>query len=485
MKKIKSIHFVGIKGVGVAPLAIIAKQAGFRVSGCDIEDEFITDAPLKKAGIVPLVGFSKDHVKGVDLVITTGAHGGFDNEEVLEAKKDSTNVWTQGEAVGEFMKGEIFGKKGMIGISIAGSHGKTTTTAMLATVLKNAHLNPSFLVGTGDVPSLGAPGAYGKGDFFIAEADEYATEPTHDKTPKFLWQHPKILICTNIELDHPDLYGSIDDIRHAFLKFVNNLGGGGVLIIGGDDGQNRKLLEEYKGRAITFGKKGHNDFIIRNVSISGQQTFFWVDNNKTSLGEFVLKVPGEHNVFNALGAMIAALEIGLPIEKIREGLMQFVGTKRRFEYLGRLDSGALLFDDYAHHPTEIKKTLQAFRQSYPKAKIVCVFQPHTYSRTKTLFEEFIYSFSYADTVLMCNIYPSLREKADPTVSSKLLIEAMAKFHKQTEFLPKPSDVVEYIERKRYGKDTIIITMGAGDIYKIANTLLHPKSRELWIKHTKS
>ena len=191
MNKIKKIHFVGVKGVGMAPLAIIAKEAGFIVSGCDIDQQFITDAPLRKAEITPTLGFHKEHVKDCDLVITTGAHGGFDNVEVIEAKQQGIPVWTQGEAGGKFMNGEIF-KRTFEGISVAGCHGKTTTTAMIATILKETRLDPTFLIGTGNIPSLGSCGHFGKGRYFVAEADEYATEPKYDKTPKFLWQKPKI-----------------------------------------------------------------------------------------------------------------------------------------------------------------------------------------------------------------------------------------------------------------------------------------------------
>ncbi len=470
MKKIKSIHFVGIKGVGMAPLAIIAKEAGFMVSGCDIVEEFITDEPLRKAEIVSIEGFSKLHIEKTDLVITTGAHGGFDNLEVAFAREKGIPVWTQGQAVGEFMKGELFNRR-QIGISVTGSHGKTTTTAMLATVLKEAGMDPSYVVGTGMVPSLGSSGHYGRGKYFVAEADEYATEPTYDKTAKFLWQHPEILIFTNIEMDHPDLYDSVDEIRIAFLQFAKLLPRNGTLIVYGGDPQIQKLLKEYGGKVIKFGYTEDNDFVLTRINISDNQTFFWVSTHGSSLGEFVLAIPGEHNALNAVAVIIAALECGLNIEKIKKGLALYLGSKRRSEHIGTLPSGALLFDDYAHHPTEIKKTLIAFRKRFPKSKLVCIFQPHTYSRTKSLFEEFITSFQSADTVILSNIYPSLREKPDVSVSSKLLADKTRTFHKNVLFLPELSDVVEYIKRQQYGKDTVVITMGAGDIYKIASSLL--------------
>ncbi len=475
MKKIKSIHFVGIKGVGMAPLAIIAKEAGFTVSGCDIADEFITDEPLQKVGITPMVDFSPSHLSGgrakmVDLVITTGAHGGFDNPEVAFAREKGIPVWTQGEAVGEFMKGELFGRT-QIGISVTGSHGKTTTTALLATVLKEAGADPSYVIGTGNVPSLGSSGHFGHGKYFVAEADEYATEPTYDKTPKFLWQHPEIAIFTNIELDHPDLYDSVDAIRKACLQFANKLPQNGTLIAYGGDPQTEKLLKEYTGNRITFGFTDNNDLVVTRISNTVDQTFFWVARHGNTLGEFVLSISGEHNVLNATAVIAAALECGFSIDVIKKGLMRYTGSKRRSEYIGQLASGALLYDDYAHHPTEIKKTLTAFRKRFPKSKLVCIFQPHTYSRTKTLFDQFVTSFSTADTVILSDIYPSLRESSDVTISSKLLVDKIKAIHKDVLFLSVLHDVVEYIKRQQYGKDVVVITMGAGDIYKIASSLL--------------
>lgn len=467
MHKIKSIHFVGIKGVGMTPLAIIAKEAGIKVTGSDLTDEFITDEVLKKSGITLLEGFSKTNIKNVDLVIATGAHGGFENEEVKEAKRKNIKVLTQGEAVGIFMDGKIFERK-FDGISIAGSHGKTTTTALTAAIFKESGVDPSFIIGTGNIPFLGSSGHYGKGNYFIAEADEYATEPTFNKKSKFLWQYPKIAVFTNIDFDHPDLFNSIEEVKNAFFAFATQVAfKNGVLVVNGDDIHIKKTLENYTGEKITFGFSPRNDYVITKINVSDFQTFFWVETHGVSLGEFAIKLVGEHNALNALAAAIVALQAGIKLEEIKKTLKVFSGTKRRFEHVGELFSGALLYDDYAHHPTEIKKTLRAFRQVFPKNQIICIFQPHTHSRTEKLFDEFSYSFNDANLLILTDIYPSSREKdSDYSISSKKLFEKISRFKNQVMFLAKPQDVIEYIRQKQYKKDTIVITMGAGDIYKI-------------------
>lgn len=470
--KYKKIHFVGVKGVGMAPLAIIAKEAGFEVSGTDIKDKFITDEVLLRAEITSIIGFSEKNVLGADLVITTGAHGGFSNIEVKKAKEMGIKVLTQGEAVGFFMKGRIF-KRRFIGISVAGTHGKTTTTAMIATVLKSSGLDPSFLVGTGFIPSLGLPGHYGKGEYFVAEADEYATEPVLDKTAKFLWQHPKIAVVTNIDFDHPDVYDSLADVVLVFSKFVSMLPENGLLIACGDDRGVCELLKTYKGQRITYGLLRSNDFVINNIKFKDGITEFTLEKNDSKLGKFYLSVFGEQNVLNATAAILTGYSLGLDTNFIKKGLLAFKGTKRRAEYIGKLYFGAKLFDDYAHHPTEIKATLKAFRDVFPNKKIVCIFQPHTFSRTRALFKQFITSFNYSDTVILTEIYSSFREKKDKAISSRDLAESIGKLGKDAIFLPELSDVVKYIDKNQYKNDTVLVTMGAGDIYKINSKLKIP------------
>lgn len=469
MNRKKHIHFVGIKGVGMTPLAIIAKEAGYIVTGSDIEDVFITDDSLKRAGITPLVGFDPKRVESADLVITTGAHGGFDNVETKAAIERHISVWTQGQAVGEFMKGTIF-KRVYDGISIAGTHGKTTTTAMISTMFSYAKQNPSYVIGTSSIPSLGLPGHFGKGRYFIAEADEYATEPQYDRTIKFLWQHPKIIVISNIELDHPDIFSNVESMREVFLEFANRLPEDGLLVACGDDTQVKQILKSYKGRRLTYGFAETNDFVIKRVSGSEGIMFFHLFSEGHELGEFMLNVFGEHNALDAAAAIIVGLEVGLDINTIKKSLKDFSGSRRRSEYIGTTPSGALLYDDYAHHPTEIRETLMGFKKNFPKKRIVCIFQPHTYSRTKELYNDFVKAFTDADSVVITDIYPSLREEIDPTISSEKLAMDISQTHNNTTYQSKLSDVVEYINKNAYKKDSIILTMGAGDVYKIHQNL---------------
>jgi UDP-N-acetylmuramate--alanine ligase len=264
----------------------------------------------------------------------------------------------------------------------------------------------------------------------------------------------------------------MESLRKAFLDFSDNVADDGVLIICKDDLETSKLIGSFKKRTVTFGFSKTSDFYIERLSIEQDKMFFWVNANDTSLGEFSVGVTGEHNALNALCTIVACLELGLSIEKIKKGLSKFVGTKRRFEFIGEIESGALLYDDYAHHPTEIRKTLQAFKKTFPNKKIVCIFQPHTFSRTKSLFEQFISSFSDANELILIDIYPSLREEIDNSVSSKLLAEQIKKNHKNVEYIPSLDDVVEYLGQKSFGKDYVLITMGAGDVYKIYEKLVN-------------
>ena len=465
-KKQFPIHFVGIKGVGMTAVAILLKEAGFPVTGSDTAETFITDAALEKAGIQVLSAFKEDHVKQAKLVITTGAHGGFSNPEVVTAKANGIAVWTQGEAVGKLMQGTLLSDTPYTGISVAGTHGKTTTTSMLATIFSSLKLDPSYIIGTSSIPSLPFPGHFGKGSYFIAEADEYASEPNSDKTPKMLLQHPKYAVVTSVELDHPDMYEDIQAVKDAFASFISGIPSDGLLVAFGDDENLRELLPRASCPVRTYGFSPRNDFVINRVFVSGHQTFFWVRGDGTDLGEFRLNVSGEHNALNALAALIIGLEVGQDLNHLKQALGDFVGSKRRMEFLGELTSGAKLYDDYAHHPTEIVKTLRAFRQMYPRERITVIFQPHTFSRTKKLFDQFTNSFSDADRVILMDIFGSARESGVQDVTTAHLLQAMNRTHKSVQYGKTPEEIIHLVDLETLTDRDVIVTMGAGDVYKL-------------------
>jgi len=435
----KRIHFVGIKGVAQAALAVWYKEAGYAVTGSDVADIFPTDEVLAKAKI-SVLDFNPKNITNIhpELVIYTGAHGGRDNDEVVEALAQKISVIPHGKALGEVMQG----KKQ---ISVAGSHGKTTTTAMIACILSHAGFDPSWAIGCGEIRGLGLPGHFGRGNIFIAEADEYVTDPGHDLTPRFLWQHPDILVVTNIDWDHPDVYASLAEVKAAFSSF-----------------------EHQAKRTITT-----DDFQVTHISFGEKRTFFTLVQNGMNLGDFTLKVPGTHNAKNAGLAILACMELGVSREKIAEGLLAFGGTKRRFEFIGEIH-GAKIIDDYAHHPGEIKATLAAARQWYPNKKIRAVFQPHTYSRTKALLPGFAQAFGNAHEVILTDIYASAREHETLGISGKTLVEEVSKHHPHVSYAPGFDEVKQKLLQNLQPTDVILL-MGAGDIYGWSKRILNNES----------
>lgn len=431
LTKIKKIHFVGIKGIAMAALAVYCKERGFVVSGTDTEEEFPSDEVLRKAGIEPAVGFDVNHVNNAELVIYTGAHGGRDNIEVAEAIEKNVPVLPHGKCLGIFMEGKRQ-------ISVAGSHGKTTTAAMIATILTHAGYDPAYAIGCGEIAGLGEPGHYSRGDWFIAEADEYVTDPGHDATPRFLWQSPEILVITNIDFDHPDVYSSLSDVEKAFKKLREKVGGSGEVITA-------------------------SDARISNLHYHNGRTYFQSETSGVVLPEIMLQVPGRHNAINASLAALAANRVGISWDLIIKALSQFGGAKRRFEKIATVGT-TVFYDDYAHHPAEIRATLSAARAWFPKQKIIAVFQPHTYSRTKALLDEFARSFSDADFAITTDIYASAREHDTLGILGKTLAEKVAQNHRNSFFAKGKEEVKKILDAKVSDGD-IIIFMGAGDIYK--------------------
>lgn len=425
MDKVKRIYFVGIKGVAMAALAIWAKESGKIVAGSDVGEEFPTDEELKKAEIDVHEGFDEKHLTAFkpDFVVYTGAHGGRDNPQVVYANEHAIPSLPHGQALGFVMKGKRQ-------ISVAGSHGKTTTAAMIATILTEADLDPSYAIGCGSIRGLGAAGHAGKGDWFVAEADEYVTDPGHDLTPRFMWQKPEVLVVTNIDYDHPDVYPNLLAVQQAFVNLQR---------------QSKFTFMSADDEASSVLNKS------RNVATFGLSE---------KLNTLKLQIPGRHNMLNAAAAAEACGRIGIAWEIVKRGLERFGGTKRRFEKLGEL-RGALIYDDYAHHPKEIEATIAAFRDKYPKKRLIVIFQPHTYSRTKALLTDFSRALARADIALITDIYASARETQTEEGLARQLGGVYA---------PTRNDVSLWLA-KELKADDVIVFMGAGDIYQWAREMI--------------
>ncbi|MBI4064953.1 UDP-N-acetylmuramate--L-alanine ligase [Candidatus Gottesmanbacteria bacterium] len=455
LKKIKKIHFVGIKGIAMAALALWAKEAGFSVTGSDIDEHFPSDSELVKAAITVDKGFYAAHIDIYmpNLVIYTGAHEGRDNVEVQKAIELNIPVLPHGKALGAVMNEKRQ-------ISVAGSHGKTTTAAMIATILFSNGLDPSYAVGCGEIFGLGAGGHFGNGEFFVAEGDEYVTDPGHNSTPRFLWQHPELLVVTNIDFDHPDVYASLADVKEAFVRLQRNLVDIKTTIVNADERACDVLRRT--GAVVSYGFSSQADYQIVDISYRSMRTFYSLKQKGKKIASFSLRVTGKHNALNGAAAAIACHTLGLSWEKIETGLLGFTGTKRRFEKLGE-KRGILYYDDYAHHPKEIEATLSGARLWYPKRRIIAVFQPHTYSRTKALLKEFGRSFYGADRVLVSDIYASARESDTMEVTSQVLVDEINKDKTTTFYAKGAIEVISYLKKEVRPND-IVIFMGAGDIY---------------------
>ena len=480
MVSYRKIYFMGIKGVGMATLAIIAKQAGFIVAGSDVEEEFITDKILKDAGIDIHVGFKKENVddffgtnpKEEYLLIATAAHEGFNNVEAEWARDNGIKVISHGEAVGTFMSGDLFDRN-FEGVSVSVSHGKTTIAGMIAACLSSLGLDPSFMVGTSEIFPIGAAGHFGTGKYFVAEADEYFSEGTYDRKPKFLYQKPKYLIINNIDFDHPDFFRDIEEVIGAYGKFVLQLSKNALLIVNGDDGQVREVIRAVGAvRVITYGADDENEFVIKNFRQEEFGCRFEVLRNSTLLGHFDLSVPGYHNAKNSLAVIALLIELGTSIKDVQRVLPKFKGVKRRLEKIGETTTGVLIFDDYAHHPEEIRKTLEAIHGAYPDKKITLVFQAHTYGRTRALLSKFTSSFVGVSELIILPTFASARDSRDHSLKEdQEFVEKIRAVQPNVKLIENQALMVEYIEKNIIGSDHLILTMGAGDVYKVGCKLV--------------
>lgn len=472
----RSIHFVGIKGIAMTALALWANDRGIAVTGSDVKTEFPSDSMLKNAGIAVSSGFSSTHINDSakpDLVIYTGAHEGVDNIEVKTAIARGIPILSHGMALGLAMVGKSQ-------ITVAGSHGKTTTSAMIATILTHAGYDPSYAIGCGEIFGLGKPGHCGKGEFFVAEGDEYVTDKSHDDTPRFLWQTPEVLVVTNIGFDHPDVYASLSDVQHAFVRLQKKLTGMKTTVVNADDPSSTVLYPS--GKTVSFGTTSSADYQVVDISnremttgtTKERRSAFTLKHKGKTVEAFILNVAGKHNALNAAAAGIACHAIGLSWKQITNGLCSFYGTKRRFEKIGEAQ-GILYYDDYAHHPDEIRATTVSARSWFLGRRLICVFQPHTYSRTKALLADFAKSFSNCDVVVLTDIYASAREHDTMGITGKTLVSEVSKHHKDVRYAPDANAVYKALKNMIHDND-VVFFMGAGDIYNwekiIVQKLIH-------------
>lgn len=452
-KKYQHIHFVGIGGIGMSGIAEVLLNLGYRVSGSDARKSPLT-ARLEKLGASVYEGHAASNVEGAQVVVTSTAVRA-DNPEVVEAQRNKVPVIPRAEMLAELMRLKY-------GIAIAGSHGKTTTTSMVATLLDKAGVDPTVVVG-GRVNTLGSNAKLGRGDFMVVEADE------SDKS--FLKLSPTIAVVTNIDLEHLDFYSGIEEIRDHFVQFVNKVPFYGAVIICLDDVNVQTIIPQIKRRVITYGMRAHAEIAASDVQIMRENfgSEFTVKQRGEILGRVKLNVPGEHNVCNALAAVAVALELEIPFEKIAAGLEAFSGAGRRFEIKGTVEEqNILVVDDYGHHPTEIRATLAAAKTS--GRRIVTLFQPHRYTRTAALHEEFARAFYDADVVLLSDIYAASEDPIEGVTAQALAEETEKYGHRNVRYIGAIESGAEALKAIAQPGD-LVITLGAGSVSRVGDEFL--------------
>lgn len=454
--KLRRIHFVGIGGVGMSGLAEILMSYPLTISGCDLSESDITRR-LASLGIRVQGGHDPSHLDDADLLVTTSAVS-EENEEVRRARARGIPVIRRAEMLAEVMRLKQ-------GIAVAGTHGKTTTTSMIGAILTAASFDPTILVG-GRAHYLGTNARLGQGEWLVAEADEF------DRS--FLELTPVLAVVTNVEEDHLDCYRDLSEIMQAFATFAQRVPFYGAVFVCLDDPHASELLPRLSRRTVTYGESPQASLRARSLSLDPAGARFTVtgDDDRFS-GEVFLPLPGRHNVHNALAALAVARELSIPFETAAAALSVFAGVARRFEKKGERN-GVLVVDDYAHHPTEITATLAAARQVHPERRLVALFQPHLYSRTRDFARDFGKSLNAADVALVTEIYPS-RESPIAGISGRLVVDAaLAYGHRQAVFLPSREDVGRALAEVLRPGD-LLLTMGAGDVFRFGEEFLKETS----------
>ena len=451
-RKTKHIHFVGIGGIGMSGIAELLLNLGYKVSGSDLHGSAITENLMRLGGII-YQGHKGEWMQGADVVVTSSAISAK-NPEVVQAKETNVPVIMRAEMLAELMRLKKYG------IAIAGSHGKTSTTSMVSWMLAAAGLDPTIVIG-GKVDALGGNAKLGQGEYLVAEADE--------SDGSFLKLSPVVEVITNIDLEHLDYYRDLDHIKSTFLEFIDKIPFYGAAIVCLDDENVADILPSIRKRTITYGLTPQADIHADDIVWQDGRIYFTVKNAAGELGRIDIVPPGIHNVYNALAAVCVGLELELSFAKIQTGLQGFAGVQRRMQQKGEVD-GITIVDDYGHHPTEIRATLDAIKQAWPQKRLVVLFQPHRYSRTKALFKEFQTCFHKADYLIMSDIYPASEEPI-PGVTGESLLEA-TKIHGQryTRYIGDLDKMAEELQPMLQAGD-LVLTLGAGNIVKVGEELL--------------
>jgi UDP-N-acetylmuramate--alanine ligase len=446
----RKIHFVGIGGIGMSGIARILIEKGYQVSGSDIADTAMVKE-LRSLGAKIKVGHAAANLNGSEVAVVSSAIS-ISNPEVKCAIRRGVPILHRSEMLAHLMNE----KKG---IAIAGTHGKTTTTSMVSLLLERADLDPTLVIG-GVVDQFKSNAKTGRGEYLVAEADE--------SDGSLVRLNPYISVVTNIEADHMDYYTDVNDIRKTFAKFLQKTHPDGLAVLCTDDHNVKQVSEQYHGRKRTYGLVNGAELKAFDVKFSELGSDFLVVNRGLELGRFQLRVPGMHNVYNALAAIAIGLELNIDSATIQAAFNEFKGAKRRFQIISSSESMTVV-DDYAHHPTEIMATLSAARKVRGNGRIISVFQPHRYTRTKYFYDLYGRSFFNSDHVIVTDVYAA-GEKPLPRVNGELIAESLRKYgHPEVKYIPDISDVPAYIGHIAREND-FVITLGAGDVWKVAQAV---------------
>ena len=457
LQKIRHIHFVGIGGIMMSGIAEILNKRSYIVTGSDQNSSFITDH-LIKLGISINFNHVEDNVIGPDLIVYSSAVPD-NNIELIKARELNLDIITRAEMIGVLMP------EYNTSIAIAGAHGKTTSTSMLSTILNDSDHNPTILIG-GIASTIGSNVQIGDTSIFLLEACEYKEN--------FLEFKPNIGIILNIDEDHLDYFEDLDHIIRAFTKFAKNIPSNGTLIINNDDYNAKKIISHVDCEVITFGINSNSTFQAKHIVFDDNgHSQFEVFYKEDLLGAFQLKFPGKHNIYNVLSTIAASYKLNIKTNKIIESVKSYAGVRRRFEILGTYN-GATIIDDYAHHPTEIKSVLAAAKK-IPNNKVVCIFQPHTYSRTRNLMLQFSTAFNDADSIIITDIYspPGREDESDKTIHSTDLVAEIASETNKVKYIGDLDAAVDFILATAQPND-IILTLGAGNIRSVGEKIINSK-----------